>query len=89
MIVLAVFKHFLGSKNWEENCQNVSENIFWFLAQPKFICNLVLQKSHSLLKLIFTASDLRQRSKLYWKPLFCTVASCKNLLLKTIPSAAG
>ena len=55
-----------------------------------FLWILVLQKTHFLLKLIFRATELYQRTKFdtFEKALFCTLASSANLVLNTVPIAA-
>ena len=55
-----------------------------------FLRILVLQKTHFLLKLIFRATELYQRTKFdtFEKVLFCTLASSANLVLNTVPIAA-
>ena len=52
-----------------------------------FVKNLVFQKNHLLLKLIFRATDLEQCPKfsIFRKALFWTWASSTNLVLKTVP----
>ena len=56
-----------------------------------FLYILVLQKTHLLLKLIFTGTELRQRHKFdtFQKALFFTLVSSTNLDLQTVAIAAG
>ena len=53
--------------------------------------NLVLQEIHSLFKLIFSATQLKQRPgyDIFQKALFYTLASSKKLRLNAVPIVAG
>ena len=71
----------------------VQGNIFSFLAWPRphGIDILVFQKTHSIFKLIFRASELQQRPKvdIFEEAQFSISASSTNLVLKVVPIEAG
>ena len=56
-----------------------------------FLRILVFQKTHSLLRLIFRATGLRQKFKFdtFQKGLYNTLASSTNLVLKVVPIVTG
>ena len=78
-------------------CPRLSEETnlhLWLGPDPlilHFLKFLVFEKSHSLFKLIFKATQLQKIPEydIFQKTLFCTLASSMNLGLNAVPVAAG
>ena len=78
-------------------CPRLPEEIYFYFKfdseslQVTFLVDFSISKTHSLLKLIITATELRQRPKFdaFHKELFCTLASSKNLVLKVVTVVVG